>query len=275
MVLVNRAWMMVTGSPGTGTVTLNAARTGYLTFAAAGVTNGQSVTYEIQENGVGWELGRGTYTSTGTTLARDAVLITSAGNQTKLNFTSAATVFITAAAEDLICQGKHTIWIPAGAMIPRTTNGAASGSAETTTNKVMIKTLNFDASTAEYAQFSVQMPKSWNEGTVSARFLWSHASTTTNFAVIWGIQGLALSNDDAMDAAFGTAQTVTDTGGTTNDLYRSDETSAVTIGGTPAEGDMVIFQAYRDAAAGGDTMAVDARLHGVELFYTINAQTDA
>ena len=49
--------------------------------------------------------------------------------------------------------GKHTVWMPAGAMTPRTTNGPASGTFETTTHKVMIKTLDFDAATAEYAQF--------------------------------------------------------------------------------------------------------------------------
>ena len=174
----------------------------------------------------------------------------------------------------LVGSGKHTVWIPAGSMTARTTNGAAAGTIETTTNKVMIKTLDFDAATAEYAQFSIQMPKGWNEGTVSAVFVWSHAATTTNFGVVWGIQGLAVSDDDALDAAFGTAQTVTDTGGTTNDLYRSPESGAVTIGGTPAEDDVAIFQVYRDATNGSDSMAIDARLHGVALFYTTNANTD-
>jgi hypothetical protein len=170
--------------------------------------------------------------------------------------------------------GKQTIWVPAGSMTARTTNGPAAGTLETTTNKVMIKTLDFDAAAAEHAQFSVQMPKGWNEGTVSALFVWSHAATTTNFGVVWGIQGVAVSDDDALDVAFGTAQTVADTGGTTNDLYRSSETSAVTIAGTPAENDVVIFQVYRDATNGSDTLAIDARLHGVALFYTTNANTD-
>jgi hypothetical protein len=170
--------------------------------------------------------------------------------------------------------GKQSMWIPAGAMTARTTNGAASGTSETTTNKVMLKSLDFDASTDEFAQFMVNMPKGWNESTVTAIFVWSHAATTTNFTVIWGIQGLALSNDDAADAAFGSAVTVTDIGGTTNDIYRSDESGAITIGGTPAENDVVVFQVYRDADAGGDTMAIDARLHGVLLFYTTNANTD-
>lgn len=174
-----------------------------------------------------------------------------------------------------VAGGRQTLWIPAGAMTVRTTNGPGVGSVETTTNKVMISTLDFDASTIEYAQFKIRMPKGWDEGTISAEFVWSHAATATNFGVVWAIQAVTLSNDDAQDAAFGTAQTAIDTGGTTNDLYRSPETSAVTIAGTPAEEDVVVFQVYRDASNGSDTMTIDARLEGVCIFYTTNAVNDA
>jgi hypothetical protein len=88
--------------------------------------------------------------------------------------------------------------------------------------------------------------------------------------VRWGIQGVAISNDDTIAVAYGTAQEVTDTGGTTNDLYVSPATSAITIAGTPAADDMVAFRVYRDPANGADTMAIDARLHGVAIFYTTN-----
>jgi hypothetical protein len=66
-----------------------------------------------------------------------------------------------------IGTGKQTIWIPAGAMIARTTNGAASGTTELATNDVMLRTLDFDQTTEEGAQFMVAMPKGWNESTVS------------------------------------------------------------------------------------------------------------
>lgn len=173
-----------------------------------------------------------------------------------------------------IGTGKQTIWIPASAMTARSTLGAASGTVESTTNKVMIKSLDFDAGTNEFAQFAIQMPKGWNNGTVTAQFIWSHAATTTNFAVVWGLQGLALSDDDAQDTAFGTGVEVTDTGGTTNDLYRSGATAAITLGNTPAQSDVVVFQVYRNAATGADTLAIDARLQGVAVFITTNANTD-
>lgn len=172
-------------------------------------------------------------------------------------------------------KGTHTIYVPAGAMTARTTNGAAAGTVESTTNKVMLKTLDFDASTAEYAQFSVRMPKSWNEGTITAAFTWTANSTSTNSA-IWGIQGVALSDDDAIDTAFGTAQTVTDANkSTAYDVNITAATGAVTIAGTPAAEDWVVFQVYRDATNGSDNLAVDALLIGVTLYFTTDATTDA
>lgn len=171
--------------------------------------------------------------------------------------------------------GKHTIWIPAAAMITRTTNGAASGTVETSTNKIMLRTFDFDTTTAEYVQFSIQMPKSWNEGTVTFRAVWSHAATTTNFGVAWSLQGVALSDDDAADTAFGTKQTVTDTGGTTDDIYITSESSAITIAGTPAAQDWVVFQVERTVGDAGNTLGIDARLHGIQLYYTTDAGNDA
>lgn len=169
----------------------------------------------------------------------------------------------------------QSIWVPASAMVSRTTNGAAAGLTETSTQNIMISTLDFDTTTQEFAQFSIRMPKSWNEGTVTFIPVWSHPSTTTNFGVVWAVQAIALSDGDALDTAFGTEQTSTDTGGTTDDIYQGPESSAITVGGTPAEGDYVIFQVKRNPADGSDTLAVDARLHGVIILYTVNTATDA
>jgi hypothetical protein len=177
-------------------------------------------------------------------------------------------------ASSLAQRGKQTIWIPAGAMKARTTGGAAAGTVETTTNKVMLQTLDFDAATAEYAQFAIRMPKGWNESAVTAYFLWSSAVSGTN-AVVFGLQAVALSDDDALDAAFGTAQTVTDAQTAQGDMMQTAETSAITVAGTPAAGDWVVFQVYRNAASGSDTLAGDARLHGVVVIYTTDAANDA
>ena len=139
----------------------------------------------------------------------------------------------------------------------------------------MIKTWDFDASTQEYVQFQIPMPSSWNESsTLTAIFNWSHPSTSTNFNVIWGIQAVAFGNSDALDAAFGTGVEVTDTGGTTDDLFSSSATSGLTPAGSPATNDHVIFRVYRKAADGSDTLAVDARLHSLLLNMTMATAVD-
>lgn len=162
--------------------------------------------------------------------------------------------------------------IPATAMTRRTTNGPAVGTSETATNKVMVETLDFDQSTAEYAQIRFFMPKRWDEGTVTVQFYWT-ATTTGN--VVWAAQGVALSDDDVLDTAFGTAQTVTDGVTAANDLMISSATGAITIGGTPAAGDLVVFQFYRDASNGSDTLAADAKLLGVKIILTTDAGDDS
>jgi len=172
-------------------------------------------------------------------------------------------------------QGKQTIWVPATAMVARTTNGPAAGTAESATNKVMVKTLDFDQTTAEYAQCSVRMPKSWNAGTVTASFVWTANSTSTN-SVVWAAQAVALGNDETIDTAFGTAQTVTDANtATAYQAHLSAETSAITIGSSPAAENWIVFQIYRDASNGSDTLAADALLLGVNIYYTTSAKNDA
>jgi hypothetical protein len=94
---------VTTATLGTGTLTLGAAVAGALTFADAGVQDGDIVSYGIKD-GSNSETGRGTYSSTGPTLARTTVLKSTNGNAA-INITSGvAEVFITPLAEDFISR---------------------------------------------------------------------------------------------------------------------------------------------------------------------------
>ena len=166
--------------------------------------------------------------------------------------------------------------IVAGSMLPRSTNGcAALARVAAGSGQPDMSTLDFDAASVEYAQFAIPMPSNWDEGAITAKFYWSHPATTTNFTAVWGTQAAAMGDDDTLAAPLGTSQTVSDTGGTTSDLYISAATSAMTVGGTPQPGDLVTFQVFRDATAGGDNLAVDARLHAVVLFIGISAASSS
>jgi hypothetical protein len=163
--------------------------------------------------------------------------------------------------------GSSNIWIPASEWIPRTTNGCGINSLESTTNRVNYDVLEFDPAVVEYAQAMVTLPNNWNAGTVTAKFHWTAASGSGD--VVWQLSGRAYANDDAIDQATGTAQSSTDTLTAANDLDISPATSAITLAGTAANGNPVVFELSRNATAGGDTLAVDARLIGVEISYTI------
>ena len=166
--------------------------------------------------------------------------------------------------------------VMAGSMQPSASGGSGVlTNVATSANQPDILTLNFHQTTQQHAQFSIPFPKRWDRGTITARFRWSHASTTTNFGCVWGIQAVAVSDNEAINQAYGTAVEVTDTGGTANRLYVSSETSAMTVAGTPADGDTVFFRVYRKAADAADTLAIVSRLHGVDLFITTNAENDA
>jgi hypothetical protein len=85
-----------TTTAGTGTVTLLGAATGFQSFAVIGNANTTFYTIAAQ-TGNEWEVGVGTYTSSGTTLARTTVLANSAGTQpTALTFSAGTKdVFVT------------------------------------------------------------------------------------------------------------------------------------------------------------------------------------
>jgi hypothetical protein len=155
------------------------------------------------------------------------------------------------------------IWLPSGAMTPRTTNGAAVGTVETTTNDITYDVLDFDQTTSEGACFQFSFPQAWNAGTVKAKFYWTAAAGTGT--VTWALKGGSLADDDVLDTAYGTAQSVTDTLIATTDLHITAATAAITIAGSPAGDDLCYFEVSRDIA---DTLSADARLVGIKLQYT-------
>lgn len=171
--------------------------------------------------------------------------------------------------------GKHHIWVPAAAMRPTSSNGCASiTDVETTAGRPDLQVLDFDATADEHAQFGILMPKSWDEGTVTFQAVWTSTATDTN-GVAWGLQGVAVSDDGTVDVAYGTAVVVTDDNiSAAEDALITAESSAITIGGTPAEGDMVFFRVFRDVSDANDDMTEDARLIGIVLFLTTNAGND-
>ena len=170
--------------------------------------------------------------------------------------------------------GKESIWVPANAMYPNSTNGCAALAQTELGNGPELKTLDFDKDSDEFAQFAVAFPKSWNEGTITYQAFFTAASTNTG-DVVWTLAGTALADNGSLNTAFGTAVATTGKShsGTANDLNVTAESGAVTIAGSPSTDEYVFFEIKRDVSE--DSLTADAKLLGVKLFFTTDAGNDA
>jgi hypothetical protein len=169
--------------------------------------------------------------------------------------------------------GQQTIWWPAGAMEPAvTTAPATSNVVEIGTSLFAARTMDFATDADDYAYFGLQMPKSWDAGTLVCQFVWSATGTTAN-TVLWAIAATSLGDDEVLTTAFPAAVSpAADTNSTTADDIMISAEVSVTVGSTPAAEDYVMFEVSRDVS--GDTLAEDARLHGIRIHYTIDTGND-
>ncbi|MFA5340419.1 MAG: hypothetical protein WC332_01455 [Clostridia bacterium] len=199
------------------------------------------------------------------------------GDNLDVVITPAGTGAVKTGTAEVIDTHYDTIFIPASAMTSTATNGAVISTEEYATNDINMDYLLFDGTTEQYAEFQIPMPENWDRSTIKAKFFWtSNTGSTTNDTVEWEISCGALSDSDAIDAALGTAQVISDAlladNGT--DLQVSGATPAITIGGTPALGDLVHFKVSRNVG-GTDDMTENARLFGVWIQYKANASVAA
>jgi len=118
-----------TTTTGTGTITLAGAATGFQSFAVVG--NANTTFYCIAaQTGTEWEVGIGTYTLSGTTLARTTVLSNSAGTQpTALTFSAGTKdVFVTYPSSRSIYADGTTLTATNSAILPTTSGGTSFAS---------------------------------------------------------------------------------------------------------------------------------------------------
>ncbi len=171
--------------------------------------------------------------------------------------------------------GVQTIWIPAAAMRPTADNGcAAITDAGTQAGRPDMTVLDFDDGSDEHAQFQIAFPKSWNEGTITFQVYWCSTAADTD-GVSWGLQGVSVPDNSTIDVAYGTAIVVDDVNqGAAEEMLVSPTSSAVTIAGAAVD-TVTFFRIFRDVSDANDTAAEDARLIGVKLFFTTDAENDA
>ena len=228
------------------------------------------------------------FTATGSAVNEITVVNAATGNDPAINATgddsnidlnlvAKGTGVVQSNGNAVKVAGKETIWIPASAMYPTTTNGCANlEQVELTAGQPELKCLDFDAASDENAQFAVAFPKSWDPSQLLMYQVFWTANSTNTGNVIWNLKGVACANDDAIDAAFGTGVDITDAhSGTANDLDVTAQSASVTVAGSPAADEEVFFNISRDANSGSDTFTADARLLGIKLYFATNLPNDA
>lgn len=169
-----------------------------------------------------------------------------------------------------LLQGVHTIWVPATAMYATTSNGcSALQQVEQTALRPEIKTLDFDKDADEHAQFSIAMPKNWNEGVIQFQPFWIATSTNTG-NVVWGLTAQSVADSGVTNTGFSAMVTTAAKAhsGTSNDLNVSAKSGNITVLNAAAD-TITYFMINRDVSA--DSLTADARLVGIKIFYTINA----
>ena len=134
LILLDRV-QETTVTTGTGTITLAGAVSGYQSFA--GVGNGNTCYYTIVNNAA-WEVGVGTYSTTGPTLARTTIISNSNGNTSPITLAGSSTVFLTYPAEKAVAldaSGNVTaLGTVASGTWQATTIGTAYGGTGVTTS---------------------------------------------------------------------------------------------------------------------------------------------
>jgi len=207
------------------------------------------------------------------TLKADAV--TAAQDNTDLTLSGQGSGVVKIGSYGLALQGLQTCYIPAKAMRPTSSNGCADiTDVETTSGRPDLQVLDFDDGSDEHAQFDVAFPKNWNAGTITFRVFWVSTATDTD-GVSWALQGLSVPDNTTIDAAYGTAVVVDDANqGAVEEMLISATSGNVTISNA-ADDCLTFFRIFRDVSDANDTATEDARLLGVQIFFTTNAGNDA
>lgn len=261
-----------TTTTGTGTVTLLGAATGFQSFAAVG--NGNTTYYCIAGQTTSeWEVGIGTYTSAGTTLARTTVL--SSSNAGSLVNFSAGTkdVFVTYPASynlnttSSFNLGTTSIALNRASASQSLTGISVDGSAATLTTPRAIYGNNFDGSAA-----LTQIISSTYGGTGNGFTKFSGPTTAEKTFTLPDATCTILTSNAAVTVAQGGTGQTTYTDGqlligntTGNTLTKSTLTAGTAISVTNGSGSITIANTGVTSAVAGTGITVSGATGAVTI----------
>lgn len=161
---------------------------------------------------------------------------------------------------------RREIMVYAKDMWPATTAGcAALAQVESATNDVNYKTLDFDATSQEYANFSLIMPTTWvTSGDLTFQVYWMAAGGSVSETVQWELSARSYGDGISFDGAWSTPVAVSDTLIGTDLIHISAESTDMTPASTLSSPRLIQFRISRNPA---DNLAADAKLLAIRLFH--------
>lgn len=193
------------------------------------------------------------------------------GDSAASNASKSVTVDI---ARKELAKGRQTLLIRADEFLPTIANGAALGIRAVATSNVPLATMNFDTTAQEYARAPLALPKKWNKGTITAEVVWTGAAAGSG-GVTFSVGVCAWSDGDSLQTIGGAPASSADTYLGADLLHVSPVTTNITVGQMPVDGDLLYVLLSRLVSDANDTLAQDAQVVAVRIFYNVTTSNDA
>jgi len=254
LVLADRV-QETTTTTGTGTVTLAGAVSGFQSFAAVGNANTTYYTIAGQTTSE-FEIGIGTYTTSGTTLSRDTIL-TSSNSNLAVNFSAGTkNVFVTYPASRSVYVNGTTITPTNSGILPTSAGGTGVTTTPTNGQLLVGNGTNYTVATL-------------GSGTGISTTTGAGTLTVNNTGVTSNVAGTGISVSGATGAV-----TITNSGVTSNvagtGVTVSGATGAVTvsIGQAVATSSNVQFNSLGVGTAGSATAGEIRATNNITAYYS-------
>jgi len=254
LVLADRV-QETTTTTGTGTVTLAGAVSGFQSFAAVGDANTTYYTIAGQTTSE-FEIGIGTYTTSGTTLSRDTIL-TSSNSNLAVNFSAGTkNVFVTYPASRSVYVNGTTITPTNSGILPTSAGGTGVTTTPTNGQLLVGNGTNYTVATL-------------GSGTGISTTTGAGTLTVNNTGVTSNVAGTGISVSGATGAV-----TITNSGVTSNvagtGVTVSGATGAVTvsIGQAVATSSNVQFNSLGVGTAGSATAGEIRATNNITAYYS-------
>jgi hypothetical protein len=236
-----------TTTTGTGTVTLAGAVTGFQSFSAIGDANTTYYTIAGQTTSE-WEVGIGTYTSSGTTLSR-AIVLSSSNSGSLVNFSAGTKdVFVTYPSSRSVYADGTTLTATNNAILP-----VASGGTGVTTSTGTGSNVLSDSPTLVTPNLGTPSALVGTNITGTAAGL-TAGNVTTNANLTGAVTSVGNATSLGSFSSANLAGALTDETGSGSAVFATSPTFVTPVLGTPTSGDLTSCTADGTNAVGFRTI---------------------